>query len=485
VNATAALVRKEARALAGVWLATVAGMLAGLLPLRQNDLRELGPLFYVFGTLALGASVVGHEYRYGTLAQMMAQPLARARVLAVKVSVLAVLLAAVAGVAEVAVFGRFRWRPVDHEGLIALFTLPLAYGLVVAPWLTIKTRSTLAGTLFSGALAAFLLIVGSWAGWVLFGTDREIDAFKMRVLWSGSAVLCVAAATAFWRGFTTLQVADGTRSDIALPGLGTAARDRVTRPTHPLLALAGKELRLQQLAFVATGIYVLVCIALWTRRSLPMFEDAIPVATTVYLVVLAALMGAFSSAEERVLGTLEWQLLQPVSARMQFAVKVAVTAGLGLLLAVGVPVVLSSLLGTPLRGAPRLSAGITLFAIVLSGCVYLSTVSSSAVAAFFAAIPALMASVWFFQNVVGALVFKIVMRLPRTEAYVYRFRRVDAVTSTFFTAALVLLVLEYALRNYRTADRSPRRIAIHVATVASLLLLVCASFAAAGWVLFF
>jgi hypothetical protein len=196
-------------------------------------------------------------------------------------------------------------------------------------------------------------------------------------------------------------------------------------------------------------------------------------------------MGAFACAEERVLGTLEWQLLQPVSARVQFAVKIAVTGAVGLMLAVGVPVVLSSLLGTPLHGAPRLSAGITLFAIVLSGSVYLSTISSSAVMAFFVAIPALMASFWFFQNVAGALVFKIVMRLPRTEAYVFRFRRVDAVTSAFLTAALVLLVLEHALRNYRTVDRSPRRIAIHVATVASLLLLVCASFAAAGWVLFF
>jgi ABC-type transport system involved in multi-copper enzyme maturation permease subunit len=489
VSATALLVRKEVRAVGTLWLTVVGGILAGLLPWAQRDLRELGPVFYVFGTLVLGASIVGHEYRYGTMAQLLTHPIARARIFAVKMAVLVAVLATVAGASAVAVFSRFRWDATDREGLIALFALPLAYGLVVAPWLTLKTRNTLAGALFSGALAALLLLGGNWAGWLLFESDGEIDAFKMRVLWSGSAVLCAAAAVALWRAVASLQVSDGGRVDVTIPalfGLGSAVKPR---RRHPLLMLAVKDLRLQQLAFVATGLYVLLCLTLWARRaSLPQFDDALTAATLIHGLVLAGLMGAFTCAEERVLGTREWQLLQPASARVQFAVKVTVTAALALMLAVGVPALLASLLGTPIRGGPGLYSSIVGFAVLLSGSIYLSSLASSAVAAFFACIPGLMLSVWFMQSVVGRAVYAILMRLhdPAIAQHrVYRpFPRVEAGAVTLIVAALLLLVLHYAFENYRAGDRSPRRAAIQVAVFAAAFAAVCMAAAVAGRVLF-
>ena len=52
------------------------------------------------------------------------------------------------------------------------------------------------------------------------------------------------------------------------------------------------------------------------------------------------LIGSLASAEERQLGTLEWQTLLPSPAWQQWAVKVGVTFGLALLLGVGLPALL-------------------------------------------------------------------------------------------------------------------------------------------------
>ena len=74
------LVRKELRALAGVWLATAATLVACALPSLRNY-RDLGLAAYVGGAAALGAVAIGHEIRLGTLSHLLAQPVSRWRVL--------------------------------------------------------------------------------------------------------------------------------------------------------------------------------------------------------------------------------------------------------------------------------------------------------------------------------------------------------------------------------------------------------------------
>lgn len=488
MSAAAALLAKEFRAAAPLSLAVLAGLLAGLVPVPpQGDLRELGPLVYVIGALALGANAFGHEYRHGTLAQSLTQPVARSRILAAKMGVLAALLSAVAVVAAAAVFSRIRWAAADREALVALFVLPLAYGGVVAPWLTLVTRRTLAGTLFSGALAALLLLGGNWVGWLLFDSDAAIEAFKMRVLWIGSSLLVITAAVALWRSFARLQVADGPRSEVALPDAFRGGARTLAARRHPILLLVGKELRLQQLTFVASVLYTLLCVSLWARReSMALVTEAIAVATTIHALVVVALAGAFSCAEERALGTLEWQLLLPRSARAQFALKATATVALAGLLAIGVPALLSAVLGIPSRSLPRLDRASTTLLVLLSGSVYLSSISSSAVAVFLACVPAFMAGYWFLQNVAGRLAFATLLRLhppvPGTMPYVLP--RADAAVATLIGAALVLLVLGFAFENHRAADRSTRRIAMQVGIVAASLTACCVTSAAAGRILF-
>src|SRR4051812_17594603 len=98
MTAAAILARKEARALLPVWLTTLAAMLLGELPGR-HDLGDLAIVAYIAGGAALGAMSVGHEDLHRTWPQLLAQPISRVRLLAVKFGVLGALLAGLAAAA--------------------------------------------------------------------------------------------------------------------------------------------------------------------------------------------------------------------------------------------------------------------------------------------------------------------------------------------------------------------------------------------------
>ena len=91
--------------------------------------------------------------------------------------------------------------------------------------------------------------------------------------------------------------------------------------------------------FALSTVYGLAWVGSWFLR--PTTREALIMVTTMLHGGLAPLLaGALASAEERRMGTLSTQLLQPVSARVQWAVKATVVIGLAVLLAVGLPAVL-------------------------------------------------------------------------------------------------------------------------------------------------
>jgi hypothetical protein len=482
MSATRALVRKELRALAGLWLAIAAGMAAGqVLP---RDARDFEVMFYIFGTLALGAASMGHEYRCGTLAQLLVQPIARMKILAVKSGVLAASLLALAGVAGAVVFSAFHWDGVERDFWIALFVLTPLYGLLVAPWLTLKTHSTLAGTLFSGSLAGLLFISGDRIGAAQFESPQAIDAFRLMVMWTGSWILFAWAAFALWRAFATLEVLDGVRSDVALPAAFRLTAGAAPSRRHPLLRLAQKELRLQQLTFVGSLLYVILYVWLWTRGgSLSRFEDAIAVATAIHGIVVAALIGALSCAEERALGTLEWQLLQPISARAQFAVKIVITTTLALLLAIGLPAILTYALAGPAAWPTARSAEVAFpLVLVLAGSMYLSSVANSALIAFFSCVPAFLVASWFVHGVAGRIAvstFALSHRVPAGQ-FARALHPADSGLGALVWGVFALLVLLFAFENHRDADRSLGRAGAQLVGLAALVTATYAAFAAAG-----
>jgi hypothetical protein len=108
--------------------------------------------------------------------------------------------------------------------------------------------------------------------------------------------------------------------------------------------------------------------------------------------MLSLLIGSLASAEERQLGTLEWQILLPVPMWQQWTVKVLTTVSLSLILGVGMPLLTTMSLALH-ELSLRSWLGLAIAAPLLTiAALYVSTLSSSGVRALALGAP-LLASV--------------------------------------------------------------------------------------------
>lgn len=93
---------------------------------------------------------------------------------------------------------------------------------------------------------------------------------------------------------------------------------------------------------VVAGINVLIWLAAHMVVGLDTTDASVmAMVALLYGGLLAILIGALASAEERRLGTLEWQALLPVAAWRQFAMKTGVALTLSLLLSFALPLLLA------------------------------------------------------------------------------------------------------------------------------------------------
>src|SRR5207342_1168255 len=117
---------------------------------------------------ALGALSIGHEYTNRTLPMLLAQPASRARILVVKLAVLAVLLVTLSAVA---------WRaallPPGADAPMVL-SLSVLCALSVTPWLTMLFRNPLAGAVFTMPVPGWIWVIAS----LFTGQPAKIAAFQ-------------------------------------------------------------------------------------------------------------------------------------------------------------------------------------------------------------------------------------------------------------------------------------------------------------------
>jgi hypothetical protein len=464
------MIWKEFRVLAPTWLAVVVAMVAA--EYSGWSTRGLSAPLYFIGAVALGAQAIGHEFSHRTLSMLLTHPISRSRILLVKAGVLAVLLAALAGTAAVVL----PFRRADLAVIAGILILPCALGLFVAPWLTMAARSPLAGSVFPVALAGITMLTGNWLGVRLHGYTREVDTFTLAFMCWTMGGLCATGAVMTWRTFHRLQITDGMGLEIrarsAAPRAATASFTR----RNALWLLLKKELHLQQLAFVLVLVYVagyLLLVLGFDEATVP-HRDSVTAGTVLYAGILAMLIGALASAEERQLGTHEWQQLMPMAAWHQWAVKAGTAIGLALLLGIGLPLLLVTVLPPepatwPRRvWAVRQPVTFVLLAIVTTGSLYVSSVTRSGLWALTVSIPAAFGVAMFFASV-----------SPPIERAVYggvfeRFHGVPlslpalAGNALFLTVLAVLLgmVLWFGLANHRSSERSVIRTARQVAWMA-------------------
>jgi len=474
-----AAVGKEVRALLPLWLAAMAAGAASLS--GDASIALLTTMACGLGAVVLGAEAIGFEYRYRTFDLLMAQPVNRTRQLAVKLGVLAVLLAALAAMIVVGTwadsgsvvgpqraFQRFLTQMLVAVPLLALF---------VAPALTLLCRSTLGGAIFTICLPILAYLVADLSAVMLFdaGDARGIDDFKAAAFWPAVLTTCAAGAVATWLLFTRLE-AVGTRGEsIEIPLWRDRSTTSAVTRRHPLAQLARKELGLQQMAFVVAGVFV----ALWVGISLVgsrqsgayklELDDMTPI-YLIYLGFLSMLVGALAAAEEQSLGTAPADMLLPIAGWKRWAVKASVAFALMLGLGVALPAILG--IGSLPVGR---EGGLVVIALVLTALgLYVSTLSANGVAALVATIVVAIA----IPSTVGLALSAMVYLIPQSAGSISRVT--NPIAASTLAAPFVVLLLWLGMRNQGVLDgiwpRAARQALFIAATMSVLALIIGLTF---------
>ncbi|HKS36112.1 MAG TPA: ABC transporter permease [Verrucomicrobiae bacterium] len=354
---------------------------------------------------------------------------------------------------------------------LTIFFSPVLSGLLVAPWLTLLCRSLLAGIVFTASLPFLFLIMGEFAAQVRFGighgTSPETENFKAGVIGLMLLAHWVAGGYLGWRRFMRLEAIEGPIGELHLPRW-LRSRSPTTsvalkpKRRHPLWQLLKKELRLQKIVFVTAGLFVVIVLTLWTIHQLRLDLDSafVDITTVFFIGVVSMLIGAVASAEERQLGTAEWQVLLPMAARQQWAVKVATVLGLAVILAAFLPACVLDRVswGNEVKAElPSLAIYFAGFAAALATIgLYFSSLCNSGLKAMLISLPAGVGIQWL----IGIVRNHHDDGLQAHRAYFGPGPWDWLVTSLppVLLVGLFLLTLRFAFSNHRSAERSVGRI---------------------------
>jgi hypothetical protein len=363
------VIAKEFRALMWPWLTTLA--LLAILPISDSgSLRSLAVPAYFFGAAALCAMSVGHEYSHRTLGMMLAQPVSRATVLRAKLIVLLPMLAAVV------VVGWLTWpfERGDDEELV--FWIPIV-SLCVGPWLTMICRNAIGGAVFAVGIPGGLLSLANLIDFLMAGTAAAGSVQKTTIFWIAAAIVAPVGAALGVKKFLRLEAVEGRDPELHLPQFASGSRPISPRIRGPVWMLIEKELRLQQMTFAVSAVYLLQAIVAWTLavRGSRDLGDVFEMLSVLYGLLIAPLIGSLASAEERHLGTLDWQVTLPFAAWIQWTIKVAVALALSVTLSIGLPALFAN--GTYFA-EPRF---IVIVLLITSASIYVSSRSASSIQA--------------------------------------------------------------------------------------------------------
>jgi hypothetical protein len=280
--------------------------------------------------------------------------------------------------------------------------------------------------------------------------------------------LCAVTAVFGWRTFMRLEAMDGEGARLSFRRKTEAARTTdegprsalaAGRTRHPIWLLVKKELALQQLSLALAVCYGVGWLAHTVARLFHLragssySTDVFGGLTVLYSGMLALLIGALASAEERQLGTLEWQALLPIASGKQWIPKVATVLALSALLTVALPVLLLSLSGDAIRINEFYACAMLL---LTTAGVYVSSLSSSGVRALLVSLPVSSAVLFAGFTLSSGLYWRLTP------------------LSLLFLTAFVALALYLALLNHRSSERSVRRVGLQVFVMAGCLALAAA-----------
>ncbi len=356
------LTRKEVEQIRSTWLISV--FLVQLPALLPSGGSEISALFYLGTCLLLAVLPFGTEFQHRTLHALLSQPVGRRALWRTKAGILGVALAMHGLLALLLLLASF-WMPAMtvRYGQSLTSTAPgnatqLAYALgafavaTFAIWgsgilWSLIGRGVIPGLVFALAvplIPGVIVAVLPEASAATHSGSSE-TAFNV-LLWGllpAYGAACAAIALHRWKQLEATDTGDeGGHSLLARTRVETGVA--VPRRHHTVLrALGFKEMRLQTVTLVLLGLAIVVGLALpfisFTTISGAGFSQrevafGIQVLLTCAVLLLA---GATPIAEERRMGTLDAQILQPITATKQWLVKTA----FGITMAVGAVLILA------------------------------------------------------------------------------------------------------------------------------------------------
>jgi hypothetical protein len=335
--------RKEAEQLRPAWIASL--FLTQFCTLGGSEFSALANVVFGLTACLVAAHSFGVEFQQRTLGALLSQPVGRAHTWSLKSGVLAAALALhflVLQLSNLAISGSTPFT--DPSGLVLGAAVCAFLAWATTPAWTLLTRSLLAGLVFSiSAPALGLALIIAFTGnnepalavLIALALAYAVAGYQVgRRHW----LRCEATDTPLGENPTAF-VGSWTWSRATPTAQGTASRTS-QRPWRRLWA---KELRLQ---CVTLGM-ALATLAIGTAAFLaPAATDLagyLQGLTTIFAAITLLLGPATAIAEERRLGTLDAQVLQPVSLTTQAWIKLAgaltpaLLTGLPLAFAYGLP----------------------------------------------------------------------------------------------------------------------------------------------------
>jgi len=331
MNAKTTRILKEARPLFWPWCVVA---MAGALPLVHPFWAPyIGVIGFFVGIPLLATLSLGNEFQHRTLSLLLSQPVGRMEIWGEKLSVTIVAI-----VSAVLVFSLALRATSFHPGWQEL-AFAGAWTVAItasATFWTLFTRSTVGGVALNIGVQSFISFTVPWANLADWLRARGYLAPGNPIVPSTvTFVFLCYAGVMVWLGGRTLarfQATGGMASDdllMAGPDVmpGAWAGWLRCRPTGAVLNLIRKELRLLRPLWLISLLAALgwACLTLFgllfERGFSRNFETAVVIMGVGSTLMIAILAGSLSLGEERTSGTHSWHMTLPVSAFLQWRIK--------------------------------------------------------------------------------------------------------------------------------------------------------------------
>lgn len=481
-------IRKEIRTLLPAWVSILALVICFmLLRYRYEAMATVGTIVaFIGGCAVLAALGFGTEYDSKTLASLLSQPISRRTIWYEKMAVLVsamfmfcflsfcfLLVTSPSALASSNIPDE--WLKV----LFAVVSVPIC-AMGATPWLALTSRSTSVGTVLS-LFSPVILVIGvtkvlgrfhiQWPGdsyyWFCI---TLLDFYALLLCWLGFRKftrLQLVESRNFWERFS-FSARTPWNWNVSIPS---------RRFSGPYARLVRKEIHLQSFSFLGALLFSIAWL-LYSSLShpAPSAPDISAVACAFYTSIMVIIIGAFSIASERSLGTIPWQFMLPVSRPKQWLVKLAVI-GMTCLLLCAVPLVVFDDL-------PAIwdKLGLAFFGpfwiLLLVVAIFSSSVSSTPVRAIIRAVAIIACTFMVMLAIDGYVSENFGARAPavppgpelvaQAKVDAHRLPIVKTMVIRGSQFASIALMMLFSFSNYRELNLRKKRFYLQVGTLVAL-----------------